>query len=233
MTFQDWPGLVSGDFELRSRADGRPTFTGYASLFDTPSVGLEYTEKIAPGAFTRSLRSKRTNTFVLDHNDGQLIADSRSGGLKLSVDSRGLHVEAQLPDVTAARDLIGYHDAGMVRGMSFRFRPEKDVKDGTTITRASVVLGHVTAVVSQEPVYPATGATVQIRALAETLNATSDDLDGLLDGLREGRSLTPDEVGLLDRLAAHHRPQPESAPEGRALDDWKALLAEKGLLTPQ
>lgn len=218
-------GLIASEFEIRAEEGRVPKFTGYASLFDVPSSGLEYTEEFAPGAFARSLKAARANySFVLDHNDLAQIATTRAKNLRLSEDSRGLLVDADLPNVSAANDLRGYYEAGMVRGMSFTFKPQSTEKADGKVRRTTVQLGHVSALVSMEPVYSETGPTVQIRALADSMAADALALDELIDGIRFGRGLTPEEVDLLGQLAAHY-----NAPRLRTLEDWKALMAAKGI----
>lgn len=234
MTFQN-AALVASDFELSRGTDGnKPRWTGYVNLFDSPSdPELGYAEEFAPGAFSRALKAKGANyTFVIDHNDRLQVATTKAGNLHLAEDSRGLFSDAQLPNTSVAQDLIGYYEAGMVRGMSFRFQPQDTVKtDRGVLRRTTVRLGHVTALVSMDPVYPATGPTVQIRALAGELEAAAEDLDSLFDGIREGRSLTDTESSLLDRLATHFRPViTEPEPEAdRALDD-EVLAAAKAVI---
>lgn len=223
--------LVATDFQLQRAEGQRPRFVGYASLFNTPSAPLPYTEVIAPGAFKRSLSSKgRTFALVLDHNDRMQVATTRAGNLTLQEDSRGLLVEATLPDTSVARDLMGYHDAGEVRGMSFTFKPEpaKDTRGPAGELQRNVLnLGHVTALVSMDPAYGETGPTVQIRALAEQLQAEADDIETLLDGIREGRALADAEVALLSRLATHYQPTEAEHVEETRTDDADFLASMK------
>ena len=44
----------AGQFEIREESDGM-VFEGYAAVFDSPSEPLPFIERIAPGAFIRSL----------------------------------------------------------------------------------------------------------------------------------------------------------------------------------
>lgn len=233
-------GLYVADFEFRAKSDGTPQFTGYAAVFDTPSDApwLPFTETIRPGAFAEALRAKGDHTFVVNHDDNQMLASTRTGRLRLSEDKRGLYVDADLPNTSIAHDLKAMYDVGEVRGMSFTFKP---TRGGVTPTQqgrelTNVKLGHVTAVTTLIPGYSATANTIQMRALADELSAVSDDLDELLDGIRAGRPLVPDEVDLLARLVAHYRPTTETVedmPEGRAFDLIQAAKARTGHLTPE
>lgn len=227
--YQPWLDVVSTDFEVRALEGKRPQFIGYAALFDAPSTStiLPYREEIAPGAFTRSLKNTKTHHgFVLDHDPNRLISSTRGGILQLGEDSRGLLVQSDLPDVSAANDLRGYYDADMVKGMSFTFKPKRTEQREGTVRRAEVLLGHVSAIVSPdlEVVYEQTEATMQMRALAETFEVEVVDIEDLFDGIRLGRALSEDEIGLLGQLAAHY-----NVPRLRTTEDWKALMQAKGI----
>lgn len=233
-------GLYVSEFEFRAAGDGNQ-FTGYAAVFNTPSDApwLGFTETIRPGAFAESLRAKHEHTFVVNHDDNMLLASTRTGRLRLAEDSRGLLVNADLPKTSTASDLKALYEVGEVRGMSFTFKPTRGgvtpTPDGRELT--NVRLGHVTVVTTLTPGYSATANTIQIRALADDLSAEADDLDDLLDGIRAGRPLVPNEVDLLERLAAHYRPATPPASEDRAaateaFGKWTALLAEKGVISP-
>jgi len=241
---------VSAEMEFRSVGD-QWQFTGYAAIFDVESdPRLGFIETVAPSAFTRSLNSKN-HTFVVDHQEGLLLATERSDRLHLSVDSKGLLTESKIPDTSYARDLKALNDAGETSGMSFTFKPTRggvqggQHRSGLQSRRLiDVNLGHVTILTSaHEPAYPATATEFAFRALAESLAADPDDLDTLFDAIVEQRDLTDSEQGLLARLAAHYAPEPPATPEptpeaqateepvvGRSLAEWTALLAEKGIL---
>lgn len=237
---------VQADMEFRSVGD-HWEFTGYAALFDTESdPGLGFIETVAPSAFARSL-GKPTHSFVADHDDSLLLSTERSGRLHLSADSKGLLTESKMPDTTYARDLRALHEAGETSGMSFTFKP---TRGGTTIGQHSsgmqsrrlvdVNLGHVSILTKLPPAYPATATQFAFRALAESLDAESDDLESLFDAITIQRALSDAESALLVRLAAHYTPKAETPevipdvnddqPIGRSLADWTSLLAEKGVL---
>lgn len=229
--------LYATEFELRAGTDGGgPVFEGYAALFDVESDApwLPFKEVIRPGAFSNSLRAGANHNFVLNHNDDILFASTRTGRLRLAEDKRGLLNIASLPDTAAAHDLKALYDVGEVRGMSFSFKPTRGGiraygDNGRELH--DLKLGHTTVITTLTPGYSQTGETLVIRALADDLSADPDDLDGLLDGLRAGRPLHPDEIDLLHRLASHFRAdsEPEGEPVGRSVASWKALLKTKGI----
>ena len=121
---------ITARFELRDDGDeesGEITLIGYASTFEPyemhggPSL-YGWIEQLDPHAFDKTLREKPDLHLLINH-EGMPLARTKSGTLKLSVDSHGLKVEAKLdradPDVQRL-------EAKMRRGdmdeMSFAFR---------------------------------------------------------------------------------------------------------------
>ena len=112
--------------EVREEADGTIKFSGYATVFDRDYVVRdsfgEYNERIAPGAFDRTLTENPDVVLVINH-EGLPLARTKSGTLRLAPDSFGLRVESQLdgsdPDVQA---LLPKMRRGDVDEMSFAFR---------------------------------------------------------------------------------------------------------------
>ena len=97
-------------------ADG--SFSGYASLFDTPDMSNDI---IAPGAFTDSLarRGTRGVKLLFHHDAAQPIGVWQT----LREDSRGLFVEGQLSlDNSKARDILALLRSGAIDGLSIGFR---------------------------------------------------------------------------------------------------------------
>jgi uncharacterized protein len=107
---------------VETRADGeRMTVAGYAATFgEVTNVADVFDETIAPGAFSRSLRSADIRAFF-DHDTALVLGRNRSGTLRLSEDAKGLAVEIDLPDTTAGRDVRTLISRGDVSGMSFGF----------------------------------------------------------------------------------------------------------------
>jgi len=78
--------------ELREEGDSM-TLSGYAALFNSRSENLGgFTEQIAPGAFTRSLKSRNDIKLLWNHDTGAVMGSTRAGTLTLSEDERGLKV---------------------------------------------------------------------------------------------------------------------------------------------
>jgi uncharacterized protein len=219
--------------ELRAEGDGS-TFVGYAAVFDSPSEPLPFVERIAPGAFAKSLRARKQDIkLYVNHNSDMVLASRRSGSLRLSEDSIGLRVEADLPDTSYARDLKDLMQRGIVDKMSFGFqvdrRGDKWNEDGTERTLTSVRLFEV-SVVTGFPAYEATQAAVRsLEKLSERTGMAVDELSEALDLLAEGAELPADKADLL--LAAIKQSTPAPEPEPTSLLSLKAkqtdLLAKK------
>lgn len=205
---------VNAQTEFRSTAEGH-TFNGYAALFDTDSEPFASgaVESVRPGAFGRAIGDPTRKTFVVDHNPERLLSSTTSGKLRLAEDSTGLLTTADLPDTSYVRDLRELHERGETSGMSFEFSPRKGGsswdKTGTRRTLTDVKLFHVTILQGHSPRYA--GTTAELRALADDVGTTPEDLDDLLDAIREGRDLADDQREVLRALVER------VDPEGRAL----------------
>jgi uncharacterized protein len=202
--------------ELRAEGDGN-TFVGYAAVFNSPSEPLPFIERIAPGAFAKSLRARKQDIkLYVNHNSDMVLASRRSGSLRLSEDSIGLRVEADLPDTSYARDLKDLMQRGIVDKMSFGFQVDKRGdswnEDGTERTLTSVRLFEV-SVVTGFPAYEATQAAVRsLEKLSERTGMAVDELSEALDALADGQELDPVKAELLMGAIKQATPQPEPEP---------------------
>ena len=201
--------------ELRAEGDG---FVGYAAVFNSPSEPLPFIERIAPGAFTRTLRDRKKDIkLYVNHNSDMVLASRRSGTLRLSEDERGLRVEADLPDTTAGRDIRELMRTGVVDKMSFGFqvdrKGDKWSDDGMERTLTSVRLFEV-SIVTGFPAYEATMAAVRsLEKLSERTGMAVDELSEALDLLADGGELPADKARLLIDAIQSASPAPEPEPE--------------------
>jgi hypothetical protein len=72
--------------EIRNTEDGSGmVFGGYAWKYDEPSLplGHGFTERIAPGTFTRSLKSRAEIRAYVNHDDTLLLGSRRAGTLRI------------------------------------------------------------------------------------------------------------------------------------------------------
>jgi HK97 family phage prohead protease len=171
-------------FEVRAEGDGM-TFTGYASVFNSPSEDLGgFIEYVAPGAFKRSLQSRNEVKLLWNHDAGEPLASLRGGTMQLVEDEIGLKVTAQLPNTTRGRDVAELLRTKVIDSMSFGFNVIRDSwsRDGQTRTLESVRLFE-TSIVSF-PAYSSTTATVRSQP---TINP--DQLADALLKLESGEEL--------------------------------------------
>lgn len=108
--------------------DGSLRIGGYAATFNQEATGLSFREVIAPGAFTRTLKSGNPVFLLVNHDMESLpLASTQSGTLQLSEDSIGLRMEAELdPANPRAQELASALRRGDVNKMSFAFTVAPD-----------------------------------------------------------------------------------------------------------
>jgi uncharacterized protein len=200
------PELRVNHTQLEVRQDGM-TFTGYASVFNSPSEDLGgFIEYVAPGAFKRSLQSRNEIKLLWNHDSGEPLASLRGGTLRLIEDSTGLKVEAQLPNTTRGRDVAELLRTKVIDSMSFGFNVIKDSwsADGRTRTLESVRLSEVSVV--SFPAYTATTATV--RSAQPTIDP--DQLADALLRLESGDELDDTQASLITDVVSKLKSQPET-----------------------
>lgn len=226
------------DFDLREEEDGM-RFEGYAAVFNQPSRplpggmrGQTFTERIAPGAFLRSLKSRNDIKLLWDHNSGQPLASTRSGTLKLREDDYGLRVMAQLPNTTTGRDAAELIRTQVIDSMSFGFTIPRDGDefntDGTERILREVML-HEVSIVSF-PAYEQTAGTTTVRGLAKVAERTGVDVDALADALlklENGETMTEDDTRVLSEVLDSFAPEKTEDGEINAEDHGKAMLELK------
>jgi HK97 family phage prohead protease len=210
--------------ELRAEGDGN-IVSGYAAVFNSPSEPLPFTERIAPGAFSRTLRERRKDVRAyLNHDSTFVLASRRSGTLELHEDDHGLAFRMQLPDTTYANDLRNLMRDGIVDSMSFGFTVQRNGdkwnEDGTERTLTGVAL-HEISIVTGYPAYRAASAALRsLERISERTGVAVDELQDAFDQLAEG-TLSKDGANLLlsaiGEVAAQPDPEPEVAPDPNLL----------------
>lgn len=188
-------GIVRRAFpvQLESRAkpgaSGVTTISGYASVVEEPYEMWDflgaYAEVVRSGAFTKTLSETPQVQLLLNHG-GLAMAYTKAGSLRLSEDSTGLHMEA---DVTSSRsdvqDMLLALEDGSVDEMSFAFRvtrqiwsPDYDQRD---ILEVDLHRGDVSVV--NFGANPATTVTPAMRG-ADFDSLADDDARVLLERLQ-------------------------------------------------
>ena len=205
------------DFELREGPTGDGmSFTGYAAVFNSDSEPLPFIERIAHGAFKKSLKSRMPIKMYMNHDSSMLLASTRSKTLRLQEDSKGLLVEADLPDTTVGRDLSVLMKRGDVDSMSFGFSVpsggDKWSDDGMSRELRQVRL-HEVSVVTGFPAYTATSASVRsLDVLAERTGVDADKLAEAITVLEAGGTLSDESADLLSNAVGKLRAEPAKVP---------------------
>lgn len=218
------------DFEIRvdeAQSDGM-RFSGYAAVFNSNSEPLPFTERILPGAFMRSLKSRNEVKLFKNHNMDDVLASTRSKTLTLTEDSRGLLAEAVLPNTTAGRDLAELMKRGDVHSMSFGFSvpPKGDNwSDDGAVRELREIRLHEVSIVTGFPAYSATTAT--IRSLDYLASRTAVDADQLADvmlKLEAGETLPEQEADLLVEVVQKLREDKEPLQDMSSIDLLKKKI---------
>ena len=207
--------ILVDQLEVRDTGAGM-SFSGYAAVFNSPSEPLPWTETIRQGAFGRSLRAKNNVMMLWSHDTSQPLASTRSKTMTLAEDSKGLLVDAALPQTSLGRVVSELLRSKVVDSMSFGFSVPAggDIwsADGQTRELTSIRL-HEVSVVSF-PAYPKTSASVRsIDILSDKTGADAESLSAALDALEAGNSLTRDQATMLTTVVEKLAPEAEAVPE--------------------
>lgn len=190
--------------EVRAKAGAAAvsTVSGYASVTEAPYEMWDwlgpYTEVVREGAFAKTLSENPQVQLLLNHG-GLSMAYTKAGSLRLSEDSTGLHMEA---DVNTSRsdvnDMLAAVTDGSVDEMSFAFRvpagrsmwsPDYDER---SILEVDMHRGDVSVV--NFGANPATSVEPSMRA-ADFDRLGADDARSLLERLQR-RLAPPADPGL-------------------------------------
>jgi HK97 family phage prohead protease len=208
--------------ETRQEDDGVMRLSGYAAVFNDPSVPLPFSERIAPGAFRKTL-SETPDVRLLINHEGLPLARTKNETLTLSEDEVGLRFDAELPDTSEARDLYTLIQRGDVDQMSFAFRVIRQKwnsdRSERTLTEVSLADGDVSVVTY--PAYPTT--TVEAREhLARAIQAVKEGreisgesliiLQSVFEKMSEGHEYVMEAVEMLAALVgAQEEPMEDEA----------------------
>ena len=197
-------------------------FEGYAAVFNTESRGLDFTEVIQPGAFTRSLTAAQRGEWEVkayqDHDPKMFLGSTRTGTLKLTEDKLGLKVDLALnKDVSYARDLAAnIRRDGAGAGMSFGFTTPRMgdswSADGSKRELKSVKLHEVSVIVGGTPAYESTVGLASVRSVARATKLDPDEVRLALSGLISGK-LDPERAATVRAMLGALSVAPEPLPE--------------------
>ncbi|MGI5443385.1 HK97 family phage prohead protease [Streptomyces shenzhenensis] len=123
------------DLQIRAADDqaARLRFRGRAIVYDALSEDMGgWRERIMPGAATRTLAAGPDARFLINHDPNLLLARTAAGTASLAEDDAGVLVEADMADVSYARDLAVSLERGDINQMSFGFWVTADGWSGNT-----------------------------------------------------------------------------------------------------
>jgi HK97 family phage prohead protease len=179
------------DVEARQADDGTMRISGYAAVFNDSSVPLPFVERIAPGAFRKTLTETPDVRLLINH-EGLPLARTKNGTLTLTEDSRGLYMDAIIADTQEGRDLYTLIQRGDMDQMSFAFRVIRqkwnEERTERTLTELSLADGDVSVVTY--PAYPTT--SVEAR----------EHLKKAMQAMKEGREVTGESLIVLESIFA-------------------------------
>jgi HK97 family phage prohead protease len=169
----------SRELRTATNGDGSRSISGVI-VYDSPSSGLPWTEKVAPGAFADALKPGADVLLLRDHRQEALLARSLSKTLTLEDSPKGLKFTANLSNSnTVATDTIDSISRGDLTGVSFGFAVNKDQweDDGAgnvTRTLLSVTLYEISC--TSFAAFP--DSTVNLRAVPKQYRSLFSDPDG-------------------------------------------------------
>ena len=185
-------------FEFRTLGSGDLRVSGYAAVFeeptDIPDFWGSFRERIKTNAFAKTLAEQDDVRFLINH-DGLPLARTKSGTLKLSQDTRGLHMEADLDQRSSlVRDLSSAIERGDLDQMSFAFQATRQAwnEDYSERDILEAKLFDVSAVTY--PAYEGTSIGMRsaiLRAVGPKAMATA------LQDFRDGKTLSANTMAVL------------------------------------
>lgn len=147
-------------FRAEDTEDGKMEIKGYAAVFNSPET-YDYTEVIDSKAFDEADMSDVVLRY--NHNDSfMVLARTRNKSLELSVDEKGLMIDATLQDdITEHKNIYNAIKSGLIDKQSFAFTVEEDNYDYDTDTRTITKIGKLFDVsVVDQPFYNATDVSI-------------------------------------------------------------------------
>lgn len=133
------------DICFRAEDDENFKVTGYATTWNDPYTmmeydGIKYMEQIDRDAL---VGANMDDVIFLYNHEGMVFARMSNDTLKLSINDRGLYVEADLSSTEASRQMYESIKAGLVNQMSWAFTIEEDSYNEKTHTRSILKVNKV------------------------------------------------------------------------------------------
>ena len=203
--------LDANDFlKVEKRSDGEEerdvmVLEGYPITFNQETlIGDEewgWIESIDPHAVDEA--DMRDTCLKYNHNDtSPIMARTRNGSLKLTIDEKGVFMRAELIDTQSNKDFYKMVKAGLLDKMSFAFTVDGEEVDNRTspIKRIIKRIGKLFDVsVVDIPAYDSTSLIARSKAMAE---ANPDELE----------NSSTEEAELENRATEEQEEEPKAEP---------------------
>jgi len=125
----------TGTVEMRADEEGKKTLRGYALKFGQRYDMGWFEEEIAKGALDETDMDDVRALF--NHDPSFVLGRTTSGTLRMKLDDIGLMYEVDIPDTTAARDLMVSIERGDITQSSWAFGLDYENSETETWTRNS------------------------------------------------------------------------------------------------
>jgi HK97 family phage prohead protease len=129
--------FIQAEVRADVSTDGRPYLEGWAARYNStskpiPTAKGSFRERIAPGAFARTLRNARQDVAAtIEHDTGRIVGSTHAGNLELKCDNSNGLWHRCYPDmnVSYAADLYRNVKNHLIRSMSFAFQVPENGDD--------------------------------------------------------------------------------------------------------
>ena len=152
--------------------ESRQTIEGYATIFNAATClysanGVDYWETVDAGAFDGADMSNVVLRY--NHSDNfSILARTSNNTLRLNVDERGLHIEADIAETSQGKDIYELIRRKDINKMSYGYIVEKDyiekVSETKYIRHISKIRKVVDVSVVDLPAYSATDVEIVKRS---------------------------------------------------------------------
>jgi uncharacterized protein len=205
MSKKDWETRYNDPVykvEFRTgETDEKPVMRGYAAVFGKNYDVGWFTERVAKGAFSKTIKEADIRA-LWNHDDTLVLGRNKAGTLRLEEDERGLLIEIDPPDWAAPQ--LESIKRGDVSQMSFRFSVVKELwdKEYTERELQEVKLYEVSPVT-----FPASPTTkISARSLFYGDSIDMDAIKGLLFRAEMGAKFNTEETrrikDIIEKLSA-------------------------------
>lgn len=178
--------------QIRSLENGSSVIEGYVVKWNQRSYvmtdwwGDKIVERVAKGAFTKSLSEKKDIKAFWNHNSDMVLGSSRASTLELTEDDVGLRYTILPPNTTAGKDAVESIQRGDVSGTSFGFYVRKDdweyLAEEDLYQRTLLDVDLIEISPTPLPAYPDSEAQISERSLSHDSKEKLKSLKGTVRG---------------------------------------------------